>query len=256
MKSIRAGMGLGDALYLQGVARYFKERGQALEVCCAWPDVFRYYGDMAKVTGFRRNRIDILAHYSLRKSRTDTNQWQDCCIQAGIREPWDMRLDWKVTNQGLVDSLKGKPVLCVGLPRSPMGRTDGFGKELLPDCAAIQRCIDVLRQKYLIVQVGGGKALHQFTGIDVDLSNRTSVCELIDVASQADAFLGYVSFLVPLAESFDKPALFVWSRRGTTRAHRYITQITPQKILSKPTSRFIFDNAPAKDIDAAASALL
>lgn len=245
MKAIRCGRGFGDSLYLQSVVRHLLEKGSPrLRVKSDWPDVFRPLGRRVEVVPFSRSQIDILAHYSMRKGVIGTTQFQDCCITAGIREPVELRLDWEVTNQGIIDAVKapGKPVLVVQLPRTPMGRTDGFGASLLPDCRAIQRLIDRARPDHTIVQIGAGKPLFQFTGIDIDLANKTGVAETIDVASAADRFLGYVSFLVPLAESFGKPAVFVWSRRGLKDAHQYVRQITPQKILHAPTSSAVMDD--------------
>jgi hypothetical protein len=71
VRAIRSGMGLGDALYCQAVARYFVQRGERLKVCTAWPDVFRPLGDMVRLAPFQRSGIDILAHYSARKPIAD-----------------------------------------------------------------------------------------------------------------------------------------------------------------------------------------
>lgn len=245
MKSIRSGRGFGDSLYLQSVVRHLIERGALrMRVKSDWPDVFLPLAHRVEVVPFARANVDILAHYSVRKGTQGSTQFEDCCIAAGIREPVPLRLDWKVTKQGVVDLVRkpGKPVLVVQLPRTPMGRTDGFGATLLPDCRAIQRLIDQARPEFTVVQIGAGQALFRFTGIDIDLANRTTVSETIDVASAADKFLGYCSFLVPLAESFGKPAVFVWSRRGLNDRALYVRQITPQKILHAPTSRFVMDD--------------
>lgn len=261
MKTIRSGMGLGDALYLQAVARHLVAYGQSLKVCCEWPDVFKPLIATGKVqmAPFTRVGIDILAHYSKRKANEGTTQFEDCCLEAGIKEPVELKLDWPASASTLADRLQGRPalpVVCVQLPRTPMGRTDGFGAELLPNCAAIQVAIDALRGRALIVQIGAGKSLYSFNHIDLNLANETTVSELLDVASVADAFIGYPSYTIPLAESFDKPALFVWSRRGTKAMHAYVRQITPQKILHKPSSRFVFDDATEQEITEAAHALL
>jgi hypothetical protein len=257
-KSIRGGMGLGDALYVQSVARHLVKKGISLRVHTAWPDVFRSLYPDAKVAPFCRTGIDILAHYPSRKKISGTTQFEDCCISAGIREPVELRLDWEPTNLSLIYSLQtyGKPIVFVQLPRAPMGRTDGFGKELLPDCRSIQHAIDAIRDRALIVQIGSGKPLHRFSGIDVDLADQTSITDLLDIATVASAFIGYVSFIVPLAESLDKPALLVWSRRGLVfPAPVYVREITPKKILHKPSSRFVMDDAPIEQIQEAANAL-
>lgn len=251
-------MGLGDSLYLQSVVRHLVEHSpERFQVCSSWPEVFRPLGDRVVVTPFTRAGIDILAHYSLRK-RYATTQFEDCCIQAGIAGPVDLRIDWSPTDPHLIERLRteGRPIVCVQLPRAPMGRTDGFGIELLPDCRAMQTAIDALRGHALIVQIGAGRPLFRFSGIEVDLANETTVAELLDVASAAHAFLGYVSFVVPLAESFNKPALLVWSERGLRARQLFVRQITPQKVLHKASSRYVMDDAPAQQIIEAAHGLL
>jgi hypothetical protein len=241
VKLIRGGAGLGDALYLQAVVRHLTAKGQRLTVSTSWPDVFRPLG--VPTVPFTRAGIDILAHYSKRKNHR-TKQFEDVCIQAGIEDPVELAIDWPTPDSDLVNRLRadGRPIVCVQLPRSPMGRTDGFGAELLPDCRVIQQAINALTGHALIVQIGAGSALFRFRGIDIDLANETTVSELLDVASIASGFLGYVSFVVPLAESFRKPALLVWSRRGLKSPQGYIRQITPQKILHRETSMHVIDD--------------
>lgn len=235
MISIRGGSGFGDALYLQSVARYFIERGDTIEVCSKWNDVFRPLGHKCKISPFRRDRIDRLAHYSARRKRTDTDQFQDCCIQAGITELVDLRLDWVINNRSLVDKVMSpcKPIVLLQLPRRSMDRTDNYGIELSPDWLRIQTAINIVRPRATIIQVGYGSPLHRFEGVDIDLVGKTSVADLIDVASIARGFLGYVSYFVPLAESFSSPALFVWSRAGLRSNDEIIRTITPQKILHR-----------------------
>lgn len=247
MRSIRAGKGLGDSLYLQAVARHLSQK-ERLKVCSNWPEVFKPLGNRVEVVPFTR-QADINAHYTLRKWRTDTDQFEDCCIQAGIREPVDFRLDWEPQT----DVLPKGPVVLVLLPRLPMDRADGFAKELLPSRDSVQSCINRIKPHASIVQIGSGKALYEYEGIDLDLSNKTSVSGLIDAASQADGMLGYCSFLVPLAESLNKPALFVWSRKGLGSRTPFIRQITPRKILHRDSSLYVIDDQP---VESAADAFL
>jgi len=254
MRSIRGGSGLGDAIYVQAIARHLVRKGERLQVCSAWPDVFRPLGDSVEVVPFRRGGVDILAHYSLRKPIDGTTQFQDCCIQAGITEPVELRLDWQPSSVPIMRN--GLPVVCVQLPRAPMNRRDGFGSELLPDCRVIQTLIDELSGRALIVLIGSGKPLFKFTGIDVDLSNSTTVPELFDMAHMADAFIGYPSFIIPLAEALDKPSLLVWSSRGLRAPQKYVRQITPRKVLHKPSSHHVVDDWPRERILGALGGLL
>lgn len=240
MKSIRGGSGLGDSIYLASVVRHLLGKGEPLLVRSDWPAVFSQLP--VQVEPFTRAGIDVLGHYSSRKHLLGSTQFEDLCACAGITEPVDLRLDWKPSNLALIDRIRspGKKVVVTMLPRSPMGRSDGFGAELLPNCKVIQTYIDSLGDA-TVVQVGAGQPLFAFRGIDVDLANQTTVSDLLDVASQADGFLGYVSFLVSLAESFDKPAMFVWSKRGLRAGSAYVRRITPQKVLHLESSRYVID---------------
>ena len=246
MKSIRCGSGLGDSLYLQGVVRHLVEQGHGLEVCSDWPDVFLPLEGKVKVSPFRRD-VDIKAHYAIRKGVRGTDQFQDVCIAAGIRGEVDFRLDWRVHNTALVEKVRkgSRPVVAVLLPRQPFARGDGYGIELLPRQHGMQRVVDMLGTR--LVMLGSGDAKYPISGIDLNLANDTSVRDLIDVASVVDGFVGYVSFFVPLAESLKKPALFVWARAGLESQHEFIQRITPEKIFHRDTSRAITDDCSEQE---------
>ncbi len=250
MKSIRCGRGFGDSLYLQAAVRHLlMHGGLRMRVASDWPDVWRPLGERVEVIPFTR-RVDIVAHYVMGKKRLDTTQFEDVCQRAGIDGPAELRLDWTMTNPRLADEVTsgGRPVLIVQMPRTPMGRTDGFGRTLLPDCRAIQALIDRDGSASKVVQIGAGRPLFDLRGIDLDLANRTTVAETIDAVSVADRCLGYVSFLVPLAESLDKPATFVWSRRGLNDGQPFIASITPRKVLHKASSRAVIDEEVLLDV--------
>lgn len=235
MQAIRGGAGLGDAIYVAALCRHLIAQGRGpLEACTHYPGVF---AQMPAVTPaiFRRDRIDYLAHYSRRK-HYPTTQWQDVCIEAGQGDAVPLRMDWSASmGPGLCRDVAieaaGRPIVLVQMPRAPMGRTDGFGHELLPDCRTIQRAIDRLRGRCLLVQIGHGRPLHRFTGLDLDLAGRTTIPGLMEIASIAYGVLGYVSYIIPLAEVFGKRGLLIWSRRGLKSSTGYIRQITPAKII-------------------------
>jgi hypothetical protein len=61
--------------------------------------------------------------------------------------------------------------------------------------------------------------------------------------------------VIPLAVVFDKPLLIVWAAQGMSPArHWYISSITPQKVLSKPSSKFVVDDQPLERIQEATRA--
>lgn len=259
MRSIRSGKGLGDNFYLQSIVRHLVARGEALEVCTHWPDVFQPLKDMVKLAPWRRDRIDLIAHYIERKGHGDTDQFVDCCIRCGIHARIELSIDWRPLNTVLVNRVRSfrKPTIVVQMPREPMGRTDGYGLDLLPDCRAIQRIIDTIGKRATFVQVGAGVPLHRFSGIDVDFANQTSVSDMIDIAWAADAALGYCSFIVPMIESLRKPALLVWSRKGLRSHTDFIRRITPNKIVHRPdTTHVVMDDCDDDELHRVTDAFL
>jgi hypothetical protein len=257
--TIRGGRGIGDALYLQSIVRHLTEKGRRLRVCTDWPDIFSQLGGSVETEPFRRNSVERVSHYTTRKTVEGTDQFQDCCINAGVSEPVDLRLDWRVVNPNVLSKAWNPhrlPIIVVQMPRGPFGRSDGYGLELLPDFRRIQDAIEVLSSKAFIIQVGAGKPLFKFEGVDLDLSSQTSVCDLLDIASLAHGFLGYCSFIVPLAESFLRPALLLWSRRGLQSKDEYIRTITPSKILHRASSSAAVDDCSDIEMVKAVDALL
>lgn len=251
MKTIRGGNGLGDSLYVQAIARHLVRKGERLQVCTSWPDVFSQLD--VETIPFRRNGVDIVAHYVQGKQNRDTTQFEDCCLKAKITEPVELKLDWEPVGKVLGFE---KPLILVALPRQPMDRKDGYGNELLPNCEVIQRAIDQLKVRATLVQVGAGKPKHELHGFDLDLSNKTTVCDLLDMASVADGFLGYCSFFIPLAESFGKPLLSVWSSRGLRSEHLFIRLVRPKKLLHLQSSKYVMDDCQDHELTAAVNEFL
>jgi len=240
VKRIRSGNGLGDNLYLLAIVQELIRKGKNLQVCTKYPELFNHLP--VETDDFSRSNIDILAHYSKRKEE-NTNQWEDICIQAGLR-PFPFKIDWNPGDSGpkmeVLERAKGRKILIVQGGRIPMARKDGFGMELLPEERLFNLVSRKLTGEYFRVQIGDSKNLFDIEH-DFSLNGGTSVPELMDVASIADGFVSQCSFLIPLAEGFGKKGLFLWSQKGLSSDHRYIARITPRKILSSEKSFYVMD---------------
>ena len=103
-------------------------------------------------------------------------------------------------------------------------------------------------KSHKVYQLGESELLYSLD-TDKNLNCQTSVPDLLDIASISDAFLGQCSFIVPLAESFDKKLMIVWSSKGLRSGESYIGTITPRKILSKETSTYVIDDWKEEWID-------
>lgn len=253
MKIIRGGSGLGDSLYVRPVAEHYVRAGHRVTVKSNYPGVF--IGAGVKVEPFTRQGTNVLAHYTSRKDRTDSNQWQDICHNAQVGD-LPLSFKWEIQNRLLTDDLKamarGKPIIMVNGGRPPMDRTDGYGDEMLPRREAFDTALAALEDCFT-VEVGKGVELYPLTA-DVDMNGRTSPADLLDIASVASGLVGQCSFMIPLAEALDKPLLCVWAAKGLVSKTLYIRQCTPQKILSKPSSRWVMDDWSDAQITEAAHA--
>lgn len=253
MKRIRAGSGLGDAIYLRSIVVRFLEQGHLLEVLSDYPDVFA--GLPVKTNEFSRARIDIIAHYTSRKSQPSSTQFQDMCASALVAWPVPLHIDWETRNAGLlrdVRSLAGeRKVMLMHGGRAPMARTDGFGAELLPRAEVMNLALEAVasRGNWFLVQVGQGKQVYPLR-CDLDLQNQTSVTDLFDLAQFCDAVLSPCCFMVPLAESFSKKILAIWSAAGLSSMQSFISSVTPAKVLERRgvTSHFVVDAEKSETI--------
>lgn len=249
MRSIRCASGLGDSVYLRAIADHLAQGGEAITALSNYPEIF--IGSPCRVEPFRRERVDIVAHYVTGKGNQGTNQWQDVCLAAGVARPVPFRFDWTVQNEELVDGIleraDGLPVVLVQGGRTPMGRTDGFGKELLPDRQAFEAAVGAIRPRCYLVAVGKADPIYR-AAVDEDLTGQTTVADLLDLFKACSAVIAQVGFAVPMAEIFDRPLLAVWAASGLISRDLYVRQITPAKIFAKPTSRFVMDDWPLERI--------
>lgn len=247
---IRGGSGLGDAIYLRPICEHLARERGSVTVMTNFADVFLDSG--VAVEPFRRDRVEMIAHYVGGKHNPGTTLWQDMCAHAGVTTP--LRFDWKTRNRRLIRNLEqdaaGRPILLVHGGREPMGRRDKFGIELLPFEGAFNATIAAVGECFK-VRIGRGDQLYPVT-CDLDLTNQTSVADVLDIAQAAAGVVSMCGFPVPLAEALDKPALFIWSSRGLLSAHQFIKTVTPGKILSKGSSRYVIDDQPVEQLQEAA----
>lgn len=256
MTAVRCASGLGDSVYLRPVVDHLAARGEEVVALSDYPEVF--IGARCKVEPYRRDRVDVVAHYVTGKANPATTQWQDVCRAARIPEDTPLAFAWAVRNHALVERVRreaaGRPVVLVHGGRVPMARTDGFGMELLPREEAFSAAVAGLAGACR-VGIGGEGSVYPVE-VDVDLRGSTTVSDLLDLFRSCDGVLAQCSFAVPMAEVFDRPLLVVWSVAGLESRVLYIRQVTPQKILQKPDSRYLLDCLPHEAITAGARGFL
>lgn len=241
-KRVRGGRGLGDAIYVRAIIDHVIDLGTHVTVLTDYPELYQGYGALTRP--FERIKVDICAHYVGHKDRVGTTQWQDVCSASGAPLDLALKFKWRVTNHKMISGLRaqanGRPIVLVHGGRTPMGRADGFGIELMPTAEAFATVLDELRG-CLLVQVGKAVQLYPIKS-EIDLNGSTTVTDLIDLGASCDGIVAQCSFAVPLAEAFDKPLLAVWGSRIPESRERFVRQTTPLKILGGMKDRFVVDN--------------
>lgn len=241
MKRVRGGRGLGDALYVRPVVDQLLKDGHSVTVLTDFPHLYIPTG--AACRPFERIKVDYCAHYVGYKQHAGTTQWQDVCASVGMPLDLPFRFPWKVSNHSMISGLRaqaqGRPLVLVHGGRVPMGRTDGFGMELMPTSEAFNAVLDELRDCFL-VQIGKAEQLYPVKS-EVNLNGTTTIRDVIDLGACCDAVVAQCSFAVPLAEVFDKPLLAVWGSKISRSREWFVKSTTPLKVLSGSKDRFVMD---------------
>ena len=213
-----------------------------------YPEIF--IGSGATTSPFTRAGGPRVAHYTATMGDQTVTQYQAMLNRAEIRELVPLRFVWRIQNQRLIDGLlekaAGRPLIVVHGGRTPMQRTDSFSVDLMPKAAGFNAALAALGDCYR-VRVGNARHMYSLP-VDLDLGASTSVTDLLDIGWACAGVVAQCSFAVPLAEAFDKPLLGIWAANGLRSEVGYIRTITPRKILTKPTSRYVIDDWPAGKI--------
>jgi hypothetical protein len=245
---IRGGSGLGDSIYLRPIAEHFVRAGKRVAVKTFYPDVF--IGSGVSIETFDKKSVDVVAHYAAYRKDQQSTQFADMLRCAKIGADVPLRFDWPVRNRRLVADLleaaEGYPIVLVHGGRPPFGRTDGVGREILPRREAFETVLGAFADCYT-VRIGKGEQIYRLPA-DLDLVDKTSVSDLLDIATVCTGMVTQCGFPIPMAECFDKPVLAVWSARGLVSVQPIVGLVTPAKILSKATSRHVMDDAPREEL--------
>ncbi len=252
---MRGGSGLGDSVYLRPIAEYLVRSGKPITVRTNYPDIF--IGSGATTEPFAKfPDVDVIAHYHGSRRNQNSTQFADMLKCAGITEDVPLRFDWSIKNPALIAWLReraaGRKIVIVHGGRAPFGRTDGVGAELLPKREAFAAVLAMFADCFT-VRVGKGKQIYALPASE-DLSDKTSVSDLLDIVSSCDAVVTQCGYPIRMAEFFGVAALAVWSERGLHSVRPIIPLITPAKILHAPTSHYLIDAwSPSRTQDAVRS---
>ena len=204
------------------------DKGEQVTVYTRWQDVFHDLPIAVKSLDERHGEIRHVA-FSHRIDVPDRSigQFVMRCRQAGITEPVDLTLRWRVNNPAFLDYIR----------RLAEGRKIFIYQSLKP-----LKDIEILRvnrepfknfikrhKDYFRIRLGHPPYVDDGIDMECDLNlyGRGFILDTFDVCTIGDMFFGEPCFLQTIAEALDKPSVCMMSRRATN-SDSWAKNLTPE----------------------------
>jgi hypothetical protein len=239
MININSPRGLGDALHLRAIVIHLLETGKEVSVFTQWPDVFSDLDVAVQPAEEAVNRPDLFSARACFQCQLPyvraLSQFRNACLQAGVFDAIELNIRWTVRNQTLLDKVKskaaGKPILIYQPLKRVKNASDGL---LRPDRSALRKIVND-RSEFFRVRIGHPDyAEDDEIERDLDLFGKTTVSDVIDLASICEMTVSEPSFVSVLAQCFDKRFVCLFSSLALQSAVKKVAGVTPQRILEKP----------------------
>jgi hypothetical protein len=232
---LRGSLGLGDAIYLYPVVKYYIDQGQDVTIITRYPEI---YATLNCKTVRADEFIDCSC--SARTLISETNIFQDTLIMSGIKEEIPLNFDFK---RKLIPEIKtDKPICVVRLPTAPTGGEDD-AKVLIPDIAVFQNIINNFKNEFNFIGIGWQKNYFtKFYNLTLDFSDIADLNYMLSILDRADIVLTQPGHCVSIAEALGKKLFVVFANAGLQSKEKRFRFTTPRKILTKKTSIWCIDN--------------
>jgi hypothetical protein len=146
------------------------------------------------------------------------NQFKARCATAGITEPVDLRIDWVVQNEVLVNSIRDMAIGRKVFIYQPPKLSKNLEMDLLkPKSFSFARFIAGAKSdEYFRIRMGHSQYVETngHTNYELDLLDRLKVTDALDVCTIGDVFFGEECYLTHIAEALDRQVICMLSRRA------------------------------------------
>lgn len=246
---INAPRGLGDAIYLRAVVLHLIGKGEKVKVYTLWPDVFRdlpiEVGDVNAIPDFDNLHHVTACLYCQAPAIQLLDKFTLACLQAGIAEPVEFKIDWRCRNTKLVDDVRsragGRPIMVY----QPLKKAkNALQKMARPDAGPVHRFV-ANSADHFRVKVGHPAFTDDSPelGCELDLYGKLSVGDVFDVVSGCDTVFGESCFVPVLAEAMDKPLVCMFARRAMESKNKALRGASPARLFKKPhLVRAVYDD--------------
>ncbi len=186
--------GLGDALYNYPIIKGLAKQNE-IELETQYPELFAHLPNV-KASKDELKGVDLkLRFYVMQRPAYD-----QLCLKAGVAPEFDLT--------DLLGSWSVIPPRAICVVKEPCA--SGYVKEKgemkhAADHKEMQTWIEKNRDKYYFISVGQNEKYTERLKVDLDLTDKLSVFELISLCSNASAIITQVGHLIPLACAFNVP---------------------------------------------------
>lgn len=206
MLNIKGCSGFGDAIYLRSMVEWLlHHRSDQYQVFTRYPQVFEDLNVQPCEYLQNQYQIDYDATYLSRKHITDTTQFEDMCIMAGlpIKIPFTSMLKAR-------DPLSYTLALPLVIPMNGCPKT----VEMMP-----------FEEEYMAY-------LENFPNV-LMLRSQFDFLHLVDLFNHASVVICQQGWGNALAQLLDVPCKCVFTERALNSKYEFIKQITPGKVIEK-----------------------
>jgi hypothetical protein len=186
------------------------------------------------ITEDGKQPIDIRFTYCGRKYTPGTDQYQDSLLSAKVPTYTKLQIPWSIKNKDLAKKIMEdagyRKIVLVSAPYEPFGREDEWGKELRVNHNSFNTIFNdsKVKENCYIIQIGNKFALHKVS-CNMDLIDKTSVSDLMDLVSISDVCVSQIGNMLPMSEALNTKNFIVYSSSGLKSENKFIAAITPEK---------------------------
>lgn len=230
---LKGSMGLGDAVYLYPVVKYYADRGEDVTIITRYHEI---YAGLNCKTVLPDDFIDCAC--SARTTIKDTNIFEDTLIMSQIEDKLSLKIELGVKRTYATS----KKVCVIRTPTAPV-KGEEESKVMIPDISVFQKIINSFGKSVYFVLLGAKINFPgNLSGVDLDLSGVTGVDNILGAIAGADLVLTQPGHFVPMAEALERKLFVVFARSGLQTQEKRYRFTTPKKILTRRESVWCVDD--------------
>lgn len=234
--NITAPKGLGDSILLRAVVLHLLDRGEELTVFTRWRDLFADLPVSVLPLSKRNEQSDLRAVTYSNRAELPAGKtgFEARCTIAGITEPVELQLRWKVRSPSLLDRIKleaaGRPIFIY----QPLKRAENEQQKALRPLREGYHSYLSSRDDCFRIKLGHPPSVEDDMDMpcELDLYGKAFIFDTFDICTIGDEFFGEPCFIIHAAEALDRKVTCMFSRRALA-SHSWVRLINPQRVFHK-----------------------